>query len=198
MDLMASEIIDIYEIEILKTIKLLETLLNQNDIKKNLQKLSRFCINSLSNNGKILLAGNGGSAADCQHIAAEFVSRLKFDRGPLAAIAITTDTSILTAIGNDYGYEKVFDRQLRALARKEDTVILFTTSGKSKNILEALSATKEIGCNYFIFTGNKGILNEDISNQIIIPSDDTAKIQEAHIVIGHILCGFIETHFFQK
>ena len=191
-----TKFISVYDTEISKTIKLLEDLVYNDDIKKSLYKLSELCIESLSSSGKILLAGNGGSAADCQHIAAEFVSRLKFDRNPLSALAITTDTSILTAIGNDYGYEKIFERQLLALATKKDTVILYTTSGKSKNIIQALKAIKEIDCNYFVLTGNQGIINEDISKQIIIPSSDTTKIQEAHLILGHILCEIVESHFF--
>lgn len=155
------------------------------------------CIHSLRNGGKILLAGNGGSAADAQHIAGEFVSRFMFERPGLAAIALTTDTSILTAIGNDYGYEKLFSRQVQALARKEDVLILYSTSGSSPNILHALEQSREMGLVTIGFTGNRGGPMQSLcTHTLAVPSTSTPKIQEGHLLLGHILCGLIEQAMF--
>lgn len=147
---------------------------------------------SLDNNGKVIWMGNGGSAADCQHLAAEFVGRFEKERGPLASIALTTDTSILTAIGNDYGFEQIFARQISALCRPEDVVIGISTSGNSKNIIAGLEKAKEIGAYTICFTGPGGQVNIVSDSSIRIPSNCTARIQEAHILIGHIICSEIE------
>ncbi|MBT8524347.1 D-sedoheptulose 7-phosphate isomerase [Polynucleobacter paneuropaeus] len=155
------------------------------------------CIDCLKNGGKILLAGNGGSAADAQHIAGEFVSRFMFDRPGLSAIALTTDTSILTAIGNDYGYEKLFARQVQALGRKGDVLIAYSTSGKSPNILEALKVANAADITTIGFTGNRGGPMHDLCDHTLaVPSPDTPKIQEGHLVLGHILCGIVEQSLF--
>ena len=145
---------------------------------------------------KILLCGNGGSAADAQHIAAELTGRYKIERKGLPAIALTTDTSALTAIGNDYGYEHVFSRQVEALARKGDLLIGISTSGNSRNVIYALQKAKEIGCRTIGFSGKGGGKMNDVCDlNIIIPSDDTARIQEMHIMIGHILCQLIDNEY---
>jgi D-sedoheptulose 7-phosphate isomerase len=148
--------------------------------------------------GKVLLAGNGGSAADAQHIAGEFLSRFKLDRNPLPAIALTTDTSVLTAIGNDYGYENIFERQIRGLGRAGDVFIAYSTSGRSKNVLAALRAAREIGLTNVGFTGS-GRDNEmrplcDFT--YAAPSDDTPLIQQIHIVAAHALCLLVERDLF--
>jgi D-sedoheptulose 7-phosphate isomerase len=145
---------------------------------------------------KILLCGNGGSAADAQHIAAELTGRYKIERKGLPAIALTTDTSALTAIGNDYGYEHVFSRQVEALARKGDLLIGISTSGNSRNVIYALQKAKEIGCRTIGFSGKGGGKMNDVCDlNIIVPSDDTARIQEMHIMIGHILCQLIDNEY---
>jgi D-sedoheptulose 7-phosphate isomerase len=159
---------------------------------------AQACIASLKQGGKILLAGNGGSAADAQHIAGEFVSRFAFDRPGLPAIALTTDTSILTAIGNDYGYEKLFTRQIQALGNKGDVFIGYSTSGKSPNILNALQEARAKGLVCIGLMGNRGGPMRDFCDYSLeVPSSDTPKIQEGHLVLGHILCGLVENAMFK-
>lgn len=156
------------------------------------------CIGSLSAGGKILLAGNGGSAADAQHIAAEFVSRFAFDRPGLPAIALTTDSSILTSIGNDYGFERLFARQVQAHGSKGDIFIGYSTSGKSPNILCAFDEARKNGLVCIGLTGNRGGPMKELCDYLLeIPSDDTPKIQEGHLVLGHILCGLVENAIFK-
>jgi D-sedoheptulose 7-phosphate isomerase len=148
----------------------------------------------IANGGKILLCGNGGSAADSQHIAAEIVGRFKKERKGMPAIALTTDTSILTSVGNDYGYDYIFARQVEALCRPEDLVIGITTSGNSANVVRAMEAAKEIGATTVGLTGGTGgkLLNLCDFN-LVVPSSVTARIQEAHIFIGHCLCEILES-----
>ena len=144
--------------------------------------------------GKILLMGNGGSAADSQHIAAEIVGRFKKERRGLAAIALTTDTSIITSVANDYGYEYIFARQIEALCRPEDVVIGITTSGNSKNVIAAIEEANKLGATTIGLTGgNGGRMNELCKFNLIMPSSETARIQEAHIFIGHSLCDILES-----
>jgi D-sedoheptulose 7-phosphate isomerase len=148
---------------------------------------------TLAKGNKILLCGNGGSAADAQHIAAELTGRYKTERKALPGIALTTDTSALTAIGNDYGYERVFDRQLEALANEGDLLIGISTSGNSKNVNNALRLAKERGCRTIGLSGRDGGEMNDLCDvNIIVPSDDTPRIQEMHILIGHIMCQAID------
>jgi len=148
---------------------------------------------TIKGGGKILLFGNGGSAADAQHIAAELVGRYKKDRAALGAIALTTDTSALTAIGNDYGYEYVFVRQVEALAKEGDTLIGISTSGNSENVLRALHKGKELGCKTIGLSGKGGgKMGRVCDLNIVVPSNDTARIQEMHIMIGHIISQAIE------
>lgn len=146
--------------------------------------------------GKILLAGNGGSAADAQHVAAEFLSRFSFDRNPLPAIALTTDTSVLTAIGNDYGYEQVFERQVRGLGRKGDAFIAISTSGRSPNIIGGLKAAREIGMTTIGFGGAAGEMHALCDLMLAVPSTDTALIQQIHLVAHHAICGNVEREIF--
>jgi D-sedoheptulose 7-phosphate isomerase len=148
----------------------------------------------IKNGGKILLMGNGGSAADSQHIAAEIIGRYKKERKGLAAIALTTDTSILTSVGNDYGYDYIFARQIEGLCRPEDLVIGITTSGNSKNVVRAIEAANEIGATTVGLTGcSGGKLSALCKYNIVVPADVTARIQEAHIFIGHSLCEILES-----
>lgn len=148
---------------------------------------------------KVLLAGNGGSAADAQHIAGEFVSRFHYDRPGLPAIALTVDTSVLTAIGNDYGYEKVFSRQVQALGVKGDVFWGYSTSGRSPNILGAMAAAHEAGMFVIGLTGAKGWAIPELCDlSIQIPSIETPKIQEGHLIVGHIICGLVEATIFPR
>lgn len=164
-----------------------------------LETVVNACITALKAGRKVLIAGNGGSAADAQHIAGELVSRFFFDRPALPAIALTTDTSILTAIGNDYGYDKLFERQVEALGKEGDVFIGITTSGTSPNILKAAEAAKKRGLVCVGLTGEKiGPLNELCDFTINVPSSVTPRIQEAHITLGHILCAAIEAEMFAK
>lgn len=163
----------------------------------NLEQVASACIESLRAGGKILLAGNGGSAADAQHIAGEFVSRFAFDRPGLPAIALTTDTSILTAIGNDYGYERLFARQIQAHGRRGDVFIGYSTSGKSPNVLRAFEEARAMGVVSIGLTGNRGGPMRDLCDWLLeVPSADTPRIQEGHAVLGHILCGLVERAMF--
>ncbi len=155
------------------------------------------CITSLKNGGKVLFAGNGGSAADAQHMAGEFVSRFAFDRPGLPAIALTTDTSILTAIGNDYGYEKLFSRQIQAHGRQGDVFMGYSTSGKSPNILRAFEEARARGVVCIGLTGNRGGPMRELCDLLLeVPSADTPKIQEGHLVLGHVICGLVEAKLF--
>lgn len=148
---------------------------------------------TMQRGGKILMMGNGGSAADSQHIAAEIVGRYKKERRGLPAIALTTDTSILTSVGNDYGYDYIFARQIEALCRPEDLVIGITTSGNSKNVVNAIIEANAIGATTVGLTGGTGgKLSELCKFNLVMPSNDTPRIQEAHIFIGHSLCGLLE------
>ena len=177
----------------------ISAILEDQSLKQALSKAIDACIGSLKSGGKILLAGNGGSAADAQHIAGELVSRFAFDRPGLAAVALTTDTSILTAVGNDYGYEMLFSRQIQALGRKGDVFVAYSTSGKSPNILKALQTAKELGLITIGLTGNRnGPMNAMCDHVLAMPSADTPKIQEGHLIMGHILCGAIEEALFGK
>jgi len=155
--------------------------------------LLEACNKGLQSGGKVIWMGNGGSAADAQHLAAEFMVRYKNERGPLASIALTTDTSILTAHSNDYHFDTVFERQVKGLCKPEDLVIGLTTSGTSANINLALSAANEIGAYTVALTGRDGGKVKDIAQlPIIITNDETARIQEAHMFIGHWLCEAID------
>ena len=153
----------------------------------------KHCAETISSGGKILLCGNGGSASDCQHIAAELTGRFLKERRPLPAIALTTDTSALTAIANDYGYAQVFSRQLEALANPCDTLIAISTSGNSENVIGAVNLAKSKALRVIGLLGRDGgRLKELCDISIVVPSDSTPRIQEAHILIGHTICEGIE------
>jgi len=165
-------------------------------IGHSVEVAAKLCIDCLKNGNKILLFGNGGSAADAQHIAAELVGRYKTERKGLAAIALTTDTSALTAIGNDYGYDCVFDRQVEALANTGDVAIGISTGGSSANVASALKLAKDLDCKTIGFSGRGGgEMNELCDINIVVPAQDTARIQEMHIVIGHTICHLIDLAF---
>jgi D-sedoheptulose 7-phosphate isomerase len=165
-------------------------------IGHSVEVAAKLCIDCLKNGKKILLFGNGGSAADAQHIAAELVGRYKTERKGLAAIALTTDTSVLTATGNDYGYDRVFDRQVQALANTGDLAIGISTGGSSANVASALKLAKDLDCKTIGFSGRGGgEFNNICDVNIIIPATETARIQEMHIVIGHTICHLIDLEF---
>ena len=165
-------------------------------LEADIKKACETAVATLKAGGKILLCGNGGSAADAQHIAAELTGRYKTERGALAGIALTTDTSALTAIGNDYGYEFVFSRQLEALGRKGDLLIAISTSGNSGNVIKALELARKIGIKTIGLSGRTGgAMNELCELNLVVPSNDTPRIQEMHIMIGHIICQAIDDAF---
>lgn len=166
------------------------------DLIEPIEKVAKLAIDALKNGKKILIFGNGGSAADAQHFAAELTGRYKKERRGLPAIALTTDTSALTAIGNDYGYDRVFDRQVEALATKGDMLIGISTSGNSQNVLNALELGKKLGCINVGFSGRDGgKMNTVCDINLIAPSNDTPRIQEVHIFFVHTLCDLIESEF---
>jgi D-sedoheptulose 7-phosphate isomerase len=177
--------------------RILGVMLADTVLKNIVEAAALACIGSLKSGGKILLAGNGGSAADAQHIAGEFVSRFAFERPGLPAIALTTDTSILTAIGNDYGYEKLFARQVQALGNEGDVFIGYSTSGTSPNVLQAFVEARARGLVCVGFTGNRGGPMLTLCDHLLaVPCASTPKIQEGHLVLGHILCGLVEAEIF--
>ncbi|OEW88287.1 phosphoheptose isomerase [Campylobacter jejuni] len=176
-----------------------EQILKDEGLITLIKNASLEIIKAYKNGNKTLLAGNGGSAADAQHIAGEFVSRFYFDRPGIASIALTTDTSVLTAIGNDYGYENLFARQVQAQGVKGDVFIGISTSGNSKNILKALELCKQKGIISIGLSGaSGGAMNELCDYCIKVPSTCTPRIQEAHILIGHIICAIVEEELFGK
>ena len=166
------------------------------ELRFHIYTASVICIEALKSQKKILLCGNGGSAADAQHIAAELVGRFKKERRALPAIALTTDTSALTAISNDYGYEQVFARQVEALAQKGDVLIAISTSGESENVLQAVEVARAKECKVVGLLGRDGGRIKDLCDAaIVVPVQETARIQEMHILIGHILCALIDESF---
>ncbi|CAB4660450.1 unannotated protein [freshwater metagenome] len=163
-----------------------------------LAELSERCLSSLRNSGKIIFAGNGGSFADSQHLAAELISRLQFDRAPLPSVALGTNSSSTTAIGNDYGYEYIFARELQVIGNENDVFIPISTSGNSKNILSAIDIATDKGLHVCGLTGEIGGQLATKCESIKIPSGRTERIQEGHILVGHVLCGLIEDGYFLK
>lgn len=184
--------------EISKTLATLELVASDESLKAEVERIARACCAALRAGNKILLAGNGGSAADAQHLAGELVSRLNFDRPGLPAFALTTDTSVLTAIGNDYGYDCLFARQLNAVGAEGDVLIAISTSGRSPNILRALEEARRKRLVTVGMTGNRGGDMASLCDYCLsVRSAVTPKIQEAHIMLGHIICGLIECEMFR-
>lgn len=178
--------------------KTLEAAAADGGMLKAMRTIAELMTAALRAGNKILIAGNGGSAADAQHIAGEFLSRLNFDRNPLPVIALTTDTSVLTAIGNDYGFDKVFERQVRGLGRKGDIFLAISTSGRSPNILSSLKAARATGVTTIGFTGNADSAMRALCDACLqAPSDQTPFIQQIHIVAAHAICGIVEHELFR-
>jgi D-sedoheptulose 7-phosphate isomerase len=177
--------------------RVLEEACSSREFAMTLVSIAATIAASLARGGRLYLAGNGGSAGDAQHIAGEFLSRLNYDRAPLPAIALTTDSSVLTAIGNDYGYDCVFERQIRGLAKKDDVFIAISTSGRSPNIVAALRAARAIGTTTVGFTGRSGAAMIEHCNLVLhAPSDLTPLIQQIHITAAHAICGLVELSMF--
>lgn len=166
-------------------------------LQSKIEQLALLIVSSLKKGGKIMFIGNGGSAADSQHMAAEYVSRFAFDRKGLPGIALTTDTSILTAIGNDYSFDNVFSRQLNALGNEGDILIAYSISGRSLNIVKAINEAKSMGIYSVLFTGLEGSALSNADLTIASPSSSTPHIQEGHLILGHLLCYLVEKLYFK-
>ncbi len=176
-----------------------QSLLSSADVVVTVAKVSEILITALKQGNKLLLFGNGGSAADAQHIAAELVGRFAFDRPALPAVALSVNSSCVTAIGNDYGFDQVFSRQVEALARPGDVAIGISTSGNSANVLRAMSTARKIGLKAIALTGRSGgNLKNAVDYCICVPSDKTPRIQECHILIGHIISELVEREIFHE
>jgi D-sedoheptulose 7-phosphate isomerase len=181
------------------SIKVKQSILDDENILTEIEKAASICIEAIRNNNKILFAGNGGSAADAQHLAAELVNRFGFDRPGLPALALTTDTSVITSISNDYGYDKLFSRQIQAIGCKGDVLIVLSTSGRSANITFGIAEAKKCGLSVIGLTGESDEKMKPFCDVCIsVPSSETPRIQEAHILIGHIICSDIENTLFGK
>ena len=182
-----------------KSILLLGAITQDTILISAIEQVTERVVQALNKGNKILFVGNGGSAADSQHLAAEFVSRFAFDRPGLAAFALTTDSSVLTAIGNDYGYENLFARQLEAVGIKGDVLFAISTSGKSQNVINGLRQARKMG---LVTIGLMGSNQQDMAPYcdycISVPSKETSKIQESHIIIGHTICSLVESIIFQS
>jgi D-sedoheptulose 7-phosphate isomerase len=177
-------------------VELKQAILKDAALLEKILSVCRVSVAALNKGNKLMFAGNGGSAGDSQHLAAEIVGRYKFDRPGLPALALTTDTSMLTAIGNDYGYEAVFERQIQAQGKAGDVFFGITTSGNSKNVLRAFEQAKKMQIVTVGLAGSGGKIQTACDHCIGVPSTDTARIQECHIMIGQIICGYIETTIF--
>ncbi len=183
--------------QIKKSYETKQAIYENEDLLNKIEEVSRLCVQLYRGDKKTILAGNGGSAADAQHIAAEMVGRYGFDRPSLPSLALTTDTSALTAIGNDYGYDKVFSRQLEGMGQRGDIFIGISTSGNSLNIINAFNSAKEKGITTVALVGRDGGDMAKLADiALIVPSDSTPRIQESHILIGHIICDIIEKEIF--
>jgi len=186
--------VDVY---LKESVELLNDFAKGPEYRALLVQLAETITNAFRSGNKVLIAGNGGSAGDAQHIAGEFISRLFFDHAPLPAIALTVDTSVMTAVGNDYGFDKVFERQVLGLGKPGDVFIGISTSGKSPNVLRALDAARQMGMISIGFTGKTGGTMVEKCDLILrAPSDKTALIQQIHIVAAHIICGLAEAKMF--
>jgi D-sedoheptulose 7-phosphate isomerase len=196
---MSSDVGALITTSIEESIKVKQALLEDKDLLHHIAEVIQEFVSALRSGHKILLFGNGGSAADAQHIAAEFVGRFQMERTPLPALALTVNTSALTGIGNDYAYEEVFSRQIEALGGAGDVAVGISTSGKSPNVLKALAAAKVKGLVTVALTGRFGKMLQEVSRYCLcVPSDQTPRIQESHILIGHIISQVTEWELFAK
>lgn len=183
--------------QIAESIAVKERIINDKGLITKIEKAGLICSDALGKGNKILLAGNGGSAADAQHIAGELVNRFGCERRGLPALSLTTDTSVLTSISNDYGFNRIFARQVEALGNTGDILIVLSASGNSENIINGISEAKKKGLTIIGLTGKSGGKIKDLCDLLInVPSDETPRIQEAHIMAGHIICSLIEASLF--
>ena len=181
------------------SVSTLERAANDENLHRTIRTIANLTEAIFKSGNKLMIAGNGGSAADAQHIAGELMVRLNFDRAPLPAIALSTDTSVLTAVGNDYGYEQVFERQIRGIGRRGDGFIAISTSGRSPNILAALRAARDVGITTMGFTGTSdGSMKELCDVCLVAPTDETPLIQQIHITAAHAVCTLVELSMFGK
>ena len=181
-----------------KSIEVKELILNDDNFLNNINIIIDIITNCLKNGGKLLFCGNGGSAADAQHLAAEFSGRFYFDRKPLYSEALHVNTSYITAVANDYSFDQVYSRMVEAIGKQGDILIGLSTSGNSPNIINAIDKANELGMITISFTGFTGGKLKQISNYLInVPSNDTPRIQESHIMIGHIICEMVENNIFK-
>ncbi len=192
-----SPALEIIRADIQASMAVKQVLLSDDALLEQLAQLAEACLAALRAGGKVIFAGNGGSFADAQHLSAEFTSRFMFDRAPLASLALGTNNSAISAIGNDYGYELVFARELQGIARPGDIFVPISTSGNSGNILAAVKMANELGIRTVAWTGATGGQLKALCECLCMPSQETARIQECHILIGHILCGLVETAYFR-
>jgi len=184
--------------EILDSIDIKQKILKDNKLIHQIDNIATSCLKSLKDGGKIILAGNGGSFADAQHISAEFTSRYMIDRESLASVCLGTNASSISAIGNDYGFSEVFSRELSSIGNKNDVFIAISTSGNSENIIKAIKIAKKKEIKTFVLTGESGGKMNDLCQCINIPSNLTGRIQESHIMIGHIICKIVEENYFRE
>ena len=184
--------------QIVASIAVKQAVLGDEDLISQIETLAANCVQCLRSGGKIIFAGNGGSFADAQHLSAEFISRFMFDRAPLASIVLGANNSAISAIGNDYGYEQVFARELTGISKKGDVFIPISTSGNSPNILAAVKQAKQQGLVTVALTGAGSGKLASICECLSVPSNETARVQECHIMVGHIICGLVETAIFRK
>ena len=184
---------------ILKSIAVKQAILESPELMEKIQVAANLCIDSFKNDGKVLFCGNGGSAADAQHLAAELSGRFYYDRDPLFAEALHVNSSYLTAVANDYSYDEIYARLTKSRGRPNDILIGISTSGNSENIIRAMKTARNIGMKTIGWTGESGGRIKDLSDCLInIPSNDTPRIQEAHILVGHIICEIIESEMFPR
>ena len=188
--------IDVIRADIHASIAVKHMVLADEALLAQVARLADACLAALRGGCKVIFAGNGGSFADAQHLSAEFTSRFMFDRAPLASLTLGTNNSAISAIGNDYGYEQVFARELQGIGRSGDVFVAISTSGNSGNILAAVNMANELGITSIAFTGASGGKLKPLCECICMPSQETARIQECHILLGHILCNLVETGYF--
>jgi D-sedoheptulose 7-phosphate isomerase len=189
--------IELVKKQLTQSIETMTKVLHDEEIHTAVVEAGRITADAMKAGRKLMVCGNGGSAADAQHLVAEFVSRLTVDRPALRAVALTTDTSILTAIGNDYSYDNVFERQVEALGNDGDVLMAISTSGNSKNCVKALKLAKTMGIRTIAYTGNKGGAMAALAEiNVVIPSDTTMNIQESHLALEHIYCMIVERFYF--
>ena len=184
--------------EMMASIAVKQAILKDEHLLGQIESLAMQCLDALKAGGKVIFAGNGGSFADAQHLSAEFVSRFNIDRAPLASLALGTNNSAFSAIGNDYGFEQVFARELEAVAKREDIFVGISTSGNSANVIAAVDKALELNVAVTCLTGQSGGKLIERCTSLCVPSTETARIQECHITIGHIICGLVENMYFSK